>query len=586
MRMINLLKKNNAYDYFNEKQKSDLKVNERFQEKLDMLALTRERRESVKALHEIYKQNSQYILDQFYARLMQQDEFREIINKFSSVERLKITFDRHFQSLFADELSLDYVFTRRKIAHTHARIGVLPNWMISAYALVNQLIIPLIGKATKGKTKETLDILLAYETLVAIDIQIIVETYIEIQGGSVVKGLGDIIDYNTKLNQIKELIIAQQSQYNEVQQANESMAELDASIEEIASSVGDVSDHAKMSLSELNNDLQALNHVAEILKATDQRQMQVAKDVEKLVEKVNSVSNVLAFIQGIADQTNLLALNASIEAARAGEFGKGFAVVAEEVRKLADETKQSVEAIKDDILTLGSITSNIVEQTKKSAAAMHSGVDETLNIAKTLTELNDTLQTQGERFEEIANSTKIQAEMSADVSERNQQIEKSSMRSKDIAFTTGSAIYQLSKKIDNFRLQTLSKNFVISQEDIIEMAITEHLLWRWKIYNMLLGFESLRSEEVQSYKDSDLGKWYFGKGRELLSNESAYKEVEAPFVKVYECAHNAVNAYNAGDMEQAEAYLQTLTEASDLLVEKLRKLQQILIYKKTHYEKV
>jgi len=582
--MFSFKKKINSYDYFNSRNKSDIEVNERFKEKLDFLALSHVRRDSVKALNQIYVENRQYIMDNFYKRLFEIPEFKDIITKHSTVDHLKITFDKHFQSVFVEDLSIEYVFARRRIAHKHAKIGVLPNWMISAYTVINQLITPLIVKACKGDTTKTLDVLLAYDSLVTIDIQIIVETYIEIQGGSVVKGLGEIIHYNTQLDQIKELMIAQETQYHEVQGASNLMESLDGSIEEIATSIGDISNHTRTSLNELDKDLTSLKNVTEVLQATDKGQQVVQQDVEKLVERVSSVSKVMNLIQGIADQTNLLALNASIEAARAGEAGKGFAVVAEEVRKLADETKHSVESIKGDILLLRQLTSNIEIETCKSTEALHAGVSDVQHIASTLVELNKTLQTQGARFEEIARTTKNQTEMASEIALRNKSIEESSLNSKEVAFNTGEAIYKLSKMIDTYRSGTLSKNFIISQEDIIELAITDHLLWRWKIYNLLLGFETLHVEDIQSPKDSNLGVWYYGKGRELLSDEQAFKEVEKPFVLVYDFAKKAVQAYHNGEGTLAESYLEQLTEMSGELVHKLRTLQKIFIEQKERFQ--
>jgi len=71
----------------------------------------------------------------------------------------------------------------------------------------------------------------------------------------------------------------------------------------------------------------------------------MADKVEKLQESTSSIRKILDMLNNITKQTNILSLNATIEAARAGAAGKGFMVVADEIRKLADQSKQSIDVV-------------------------------------------------------------------------------------------------------------------------------------------------------------------------------------------------------------------------------------------------
>ncbi|WP_195428919.1 methyl-accepting chemotaxis protein [Clostridium sp. D46t1_190503_E9] len=103
----------------------------------------------------------------------------------------------------------------------------------------------------------------------------------------------------------------------------------------------------------------------------------VENDIKESIEKgkiVNEIVNMANSIEEIAEQTNLLALNAAIEAARAGEQGKGFAVVAEEVRNLAEQSRSSVQTVKDTIKQVQIAFNNITDSSNKLLQFMNNEI--------------------------------------------------------------------------------------------------------------------------------------------------------------------------------------------------------------------
>ena len=94
----------------------------------------------------------------------------------------------------------------------------------------------------------------------------------------------------------------------------------------------------------------------------------IAGDIFSLNNEMKEIKKIVKMIVGIAEQTNLLSLNAAIEAARAGEAGRGFAVVAEEVRKLADQSKEASIAINDILNKIQQKTEVTVHEASNASA--------------------------------------------------------------------------------------------------------------------------------------------------------------------------------------------------------------------------
>ena len=168
-----------------------------------------------------------------------------------------------------------------------------------------------------------------------------------------------------------------------VERAEEAVARVSESSEQINSRISMVESEADRTLEQVTTGQSTVKETYDLLKNVENTFQNTRSINQELLRSSQEIQKNIEYIESIASQINLLALNASIEAARAGEHGKGFAVVAEEVGKLANETAVFVSDIDKIIKVLGDTTSQAnasIEESSASIEELHKMMKNTVKV--------------------------------------------------------------------------------------------------------------------------------------------------------------------------------------------------------------
>jgi len=135
-----------------------------------------------------------------------------------------------------------------------------------------------------------------------------------------------------------------------------------------------VTDTAQRALQVSVNGQKAVEETVTVMDRIREQMETIAQTVVRLSEQSQSIGGIIASVTDLADQSNLLAVNAAIEAAKAGEQGKGFAVVAQEIKSLAEQSKQATAQVRGILSDVQKATSSAVMATEQGSKAVEAGV--------------------------------------------------------------------------------------------------------------------------------------------------------------------------------------------------------------------
>ncbi|MGQ9920338.1 MAG: HAMP domain-containing methyl-accepting chemotaxis protein [Desulfobacca sp.] len=134
----------------------------------------------------------------------------------------------------------------------------------------------------------------------------------------------------------------------------------------------------------------------------------IAESIVKLSEQNQAIGAIITAVNDMADQSNLLAVNASIEAAKAGEQGKGFAVVAQEVRNLAEQSKQATAQVRLILNDIQKAITTAVMATEQGGKVVEVGVNQSNEAGNSISQLAEAVSSSAQASVQIVAATNEQ----------------------------------------------------------------------------------------------------------------------------------------------------------------------------------
>lgn len=230
---------------------------------------------------------------------------------------------------------------------------------------------------------------------------------------------------------IQEVASGSRLQEEHITNNQQTLEEISKGVERVAHATNEVSSLSDEALKMTEHGQISIDHVVEQMQQINHSTTDSASRIRLLNERSSEIANIVNVITEISDQTNLLALNAAIEAARAGEHGKGFAVVADEVRKLAEQSKQSADDIAALIQEIQQETQHAVTSMDHGTKDVAAGIEAVSVVGDGFTRINEAIQHITNEITDITNFAEEMAHSSNQIVDAMEKISRLSKNASD-----------------------------------------------------------------------------------------------------------------------------------------------------------
>jgi len=229
---------------------------------------------------------------------------------------------------------------------------------------------------------------------------------------------------------------------NSISEFSQTLQEVSKRISEIRESIQGISEKAELHNLEISKKIQKILSQIQVIEG-------MANSILELSKSLSFVQSVLEQIEDISDQTNLLALNAAIEAARAGGAGKGFAVVAQEIRKLAERTRQLTGESSKAISTLKEDIENLQNKTQDLKNFLQDLQNDLNDVLGYFSEIVRNVKNVGSSSEVVANAAEEQSQVI-------REIEREMVKASDLLKRIASVVDSFQNVLETLKVEKLA----------------------------------------------------------------------------------------------------------------------------------